>query len=613
MNTLGILINATVGAAVILGLSSVAVMMLRRVLSASVRHAVWVCGLICVSILPILLHIVAPIKVEIPPRLAAIVPLSRSVNPKDQTPTLPNDGSLQQQVNSAASGAPKAGTDSSGVDLSLIVLWIWGVIAVALIVRLGVLIVLPRRLMASSEPLVLELPEGADGVRVVLTASELGMVSPMTWGFLKPVVSLPHSSMDWPEDRRRAALLHELAHVTRRDWLLQTFAQAVCAVYWFHPLVWLAARQMRIESERACDDLVVTTGGMAPVDYASHLLDIVRSARQVRTSGALAMAQGGDIEPRLRAVLSETAPRRAILVREVGIIGLLAILGLYLTASIRVSVAQAQWGAPPPDAEITQTAEALSGFSASFPNASDIKLVVLTIPGIPSAPWWSPNGGRLAKPPIAWPKGFFSSLPTGPNLRTVAVVLKQHYGNPRGDNSMQFMLSDPSQASSSVSAGGTAIMAGTSDEWWFYEFSLPKSSPSCVVAVAEPTQDWHELGVWRASNKNTASAPVWQAVSARTGVNRTLTIGMPRAGALRMIKATCDLPYWKKFVRQRLIPIGKDGRILKMETSAANQINGHFETAISLECPLSSVKEFKLEECGYRWVQFPAVNVDVPK
>jgi len=100
---------------------------------------------------------------------------------------------------------------------------------------------------------------------------------PLTWGILRPVVLLPEGAREWPPARLRSVLLHELVHVERLDLLAQAIAQAACCLYWFHPLAWMAARQLRKERERACDDLVLSAGAR-PVTYADQLLEIARSS-----------------------------------------------------------------------------------------------------------------------------------------------------------------------------------------------------------------------------------------------------------------------------------------------------------------------------------------------
>jgi beta-lactamase regulating signal transducer with metallopeptidase domain len=128
--------------------------------------------------------------------------------------------------------------------------------------------------------------------------------SPLATGLLRSTILLPRTAAAWSADRRRAVLLHELAHIKRNDCRVQLLAQFACAMYWFNPLVWMAAAQLRSEREHACDDEVLRFGAQAS-SYAAHLLDIARELRPTsRPSAALAMARPSELEGRLLSVLA---------------------------------------------------------------------------------------------------------------------------------------------------------------------------------------------------------------------------------------------------------------------------------------------------------------------
>jgi TonB family protein len=167
---------------------------------------------------------------------------------------------------------------------------------------------------------------------------------PMAWGARRPVVLLPEPARHWPAERLHAVLLHELVHVRRHDLLAQLAAQAACCLYWFHPLVWLAARQLRKERERACDDAVLSGGVPAP-DYAGHLLELARVLVERRSlTDALAMVETGDLEERVRAVLDGSRNRAPLNRRLAATVAVLA-CALVLPVALVTLHAQAGTGA----------------------------------------------------------------------------------------------------------------------------------------------------------------------------------------------------------------------------------------------------------------------------
>lgn len=147
---------------------------------------------------------------------------------------------------------------------------------------------------------------------VVLLRSPRPLV-PMTWGIGRPRVLLPAAADDWPRACRRNVLLHELAHVKRRDLLVRHLARLACALYWFHPLVWMAARRLRLEQEEACDDHVLRAGALAS-DYARHLVGLARVLKGVRSAARAGSTGGGrtDFARRMRALLSPGRERGAL-------------------------------------------------------------------------------------------------------------------------------------------------------------------------------------------------------------------------------------------------------------------------------------------------------------
>jgi TonB family protein len=253
------------GITIVFALAWCAAGLLRRA-SAGLRHLVWTCAFAAVLLLAPLRwrvphRIVAPALPAIPAAPLVITP-SGAVSRFDALPTLP------------------------------IMLGLWAAGTAVLFLRLVRNSIRFRSIV-----------RGAHGAWPILTTSRVR--GPLIAGVWRPVILLPRSSETWNISRRRAVLAHEAAHIRRRDPLILLAAHIATAIYWFHPLCWLAAARLRSESERACDDAALRIG-LRPSGYAGHLLDL---ACRFDTQLAIPMATTSNLESRVKSILDPMTNR----------------------------------------------------------------------------------------------------------------------------------------------------------------------------------------------------------------------------------------------------------------------------------------------------------------
>lgn len=166
--------------------------------------------------------------------------------------------------------------------------------------------------------------------------SHRGAMSPMVVGYWRPVVLLPSDADKWTTERRRQVLLHELAHVLRRDVLTQSVAGLVCSLYWFNPLAWWGAAQMKRLREIACDDVVVAHTSK-PSIYAQTLLDVAKAYRCRQQICTVAMARTAQVEGRIRAILDATRQRASLSKRSARMVGSAAIVVSIVVGSLQLT------------------------------------------------------------------------------------------------------------------------------------------------------------------------------------------------------------------------------------------------------------------------------------
>ena len=338
------LIDATMKSVVIFAVAGLFGFMLRR-RSAAVRALVWSLAIVGCLIVPFFSLTLPQWEVGILPatsegfgldrwtdnRQASISPIPITSQPlpsttASSTQTAPTR--LQPKTLTNESNAPQLDTSGTGFASLhwtdwLVACWAGGTLflLVRLIVGIGAVWHISTRGNHFNGSISHMPPNWKRPVRVRQSDA---VTVPMVWGLFRPVILLPADVDEWEPERQRAVLLHELAHIQRQDWLIQTIAQITCAVYWFNPLVWFAARRMRTEVEGACDDHVLNAGYQS-TDYAQHLLDIVRNikATGIAKRSAVAMARSSKIEGRLRTVLAENR-NRGPMTKTAVVLGLLA-------------------------------------------------------------------------------------------------------------------------------------------------------------------------------------------------------------------------------------------------------------------------------------------------
>ena len=291
--------------------------------SASARHLVWLLAIASMLAMPLLSASLPAWRVTVlppAPEVDAIVaeqPIASAPAPAP-APVVQSPAAAPSATLAAAASAEAPATPRDWGRMAFLI-WCFGASLVALPMLLGYVRV--WRLSKTARPAI----DGAWGDLAATLPRRLGlagrvrvMVSeratmPMAFGIANPTVLLPANAEQWPAERRRDVMLHELAHVARRDCLTQLIAQAACALYWFDPLVWLASRALRGERERACDDAVVRAGAR-PSEYATHLLQVARDLRVPRATSlaTVCMARRSQLSDRLLAILDDRRNRRTV-------------------------------------------------------------------------------------------------------------------------------------------------------------------------------------------------------------------------------------------------------------------------------------------------------------
>ncbi|MEK6372759.1 MAG: M56 family metallopeptidase [Acidobacteriota bacterium] len=175
---------------------------------------------------------------------------------------------------------------------------IWLLVALALILRFALtrhrLISLSVRTALPPRPREVEALARARrrvGVRRSIDIARSALPeAPAVLRTFRPLLVLPAAGCDdLSDDELESLLCHECAHVARHDNLIARIESVICALFWFHPLIWIAQRVTVIERERACDEVVAASADERET-YLAALAKFCHAAIVPRLPGVSCMA-----------------------------------------------------------------------------------------------------------------------------------------------------------------------------------------------------------------------------------------------------------------------------------------------------------------------------------
>ena len=271
--------------------------------SASLRSLMLTSAFCVLLTLPAASVALAPMAVSVPVRVA---PITTRAETQPTARISISDGSPRQ-------GAPRSsGNPIAGIS---IVFWLrtaWLAGSIVLLLQIVSALWRMRTMRRTAvrwtarDALAIELARDAGVRRPIETRLRADARAPLTMGLVRPVIVLPIAAQTWTDSDLRRALAHEIEHIRRNDWTVHMLARVVCAIYWFHPLVWMAWRRLRLDSERACDD-----GVLRRADGAAYAEQLLLLARRLTSSPAIGlfMASRTDLSTRIAAVLDSSQRR----------------------------------------------------------------------------------------------------------------------------------------------------------------------------------------------------------------------------------------------------------------------------------------------------------------
>jgi TonB family protein len=284
--------------------------------SSKTRYGVWLLASIKFAVPAILfVRLLAPLDIH-PPWPREVIS-SSSTRVVTEFPLTKEYDEPTLVIGKSESQTPKAAMRHTELYCSLTLIWLLGCVCF-LTVWWQRHCMLKTRL-SKGEPLILgsaletlhrvkALLQEPRPVTLILSSD---FPEPGVCGIRRPKLVLPKRVVEALTDQElEAVLLHEVAHVRRRDNLVSLFQSWLGCVFWFHPVIWLINRQLLQEREHACDEEVLSHTRNSQ-EYLSSLLKVFQSSLGEKLAGA-SLITGSNLKRRIDHMRSHVSRKSSV-------------------------------------------------------------------------------------------------------------------------------------------------------------------------------------------------------------------------------------------------------------------------------------------------------------
>jgi beta-lactamase regulating signal transducer with metallopeptidase domain/biopolymer transport protein ExbD len=250
---------------------------------------------------------------------------------------------------SSAAATPEAGAQGLTVSGALLGIWMAIVITgllftAAASARLALKL---RGACAADRDDIPDLP-GVRGIRILRSGN---IVMPMTVAFFPGRIYVPAAWDEWSMSCRRMVLMHEMAHMKRRDGIFLIMQIIAKAIYFFHPFVFVLDRRLSEYREMACDDATVGSDRDSSVEYSRYLVEIAESIVRcpaVCVSASALIRRKNELLARVSYQLEEGRMRSISRTRVIVLMAAIVLLAVSLSWYRGEASAGGDYPDPPP-------------------------------------------------------------------------------------------------------------------------------------------------------------------------------------------------------------------------------------------------------------------------